>query len=66
MEENQQNAKGTDIAHGENEQIEELSFQLSAIGEFFANNVTRHIPAHKEARQESADGKHDLSGDEVE
>ena len=55
MEENNDNADGTDKAHGKEIDAEETTAQGAVVGELITNHLLWHIPPHEDTRQQTAE-----------
>ena len=60
MKEYQDDAEGTDVAHGKKKYLIECCIQLSAIGKLVVHHLSWNIPAHKQAGQHASQGQHEV------
>ena len=65
MQEDEEDADGTDKAHAEQIEIEEASAQGALIGQLIVQYVTIDIPSQKQTGEESANGEEELSCGEI-
>ena len=68
MEEDEQDTDGTDVAHAEKIDAHHPTAQAqrAVVGELADDDAARNDPAKEQAREEPADGKEYLAGDEIE
>ena len=66
MEEDEQDADGTDVSHAEEVDAKEAPSQGVLVGEFLTNNLLRHIPSHEETGEETSQRQEYLSCGKVE
>ena len=60
MEENNDNADGTDKAHGKEIDTEETTAQGAVISELVTNHLLWHIPPHEDTRQHTTEWQHEV------
>ena len=66
MEEDEQDADGTDVADAEQVDAEETATQGSSVGELIINDIALHIPSHEQTGEKTTYGQEELTSGEVE